>query len=171
MAAAGLVKKGPNNDRAATCRMGKVRFCTDTCFRTGPHAQCTCRQSVRALTSAMPHNSPTSSFDGRLILFVQRSWVVAHGLAKSFEAKGASVLIARDAQCLCLANDPRLSVAVLDSASHDLGRQLKAKDIPFVLYTGHRQTDDAPIIHKPALTAALLARVQELLSDATGQAP
>src|SRR5262249_14408050 len=120
----------------------------------------------------MSRRSPSSSFDGRLILIVQRSWVIARGLANAFEAKGASVLIARDAQSgLCLANDPRLSVAVLDNASHDLGRQLKAKGIPFVLYTGHRQTDDAPIIHKPALTAALLARVQELLSDATGQAP
>jgi len=116
----------------------------------------------------MPRRSPSTSFDGRLILIVQQSWVVAHGLARAFKAKGAFVLIARDAQSgLRLAKDSRLSVVVLDSASHALSRQLKAKGIPVVMYTGHPLTNDTPIIHKPA--ALVVARVQELLSEAIGR--
>src|SRR5262249_4618761 len=90
---------------------------------------------------------------------------------RAFKAKGAFVLIARDAHSgLRLAKDSRLSVVVLDSASHDLSRQLKAKGIPVVMYTGHPLTNDTPIIHKPALSAALVvARVQELLSEAIGR--
>jgi len=62
-------------------------------------------------------------------------------------------------------NDSRLSAAVLDGGSAKLCGELRAKGIPFVLYTAREQTVGAPIIRKPAPATEVVARVEELLSE------
>jgi hypothetical protein len=63
-----------------------------------------------------------------------------------------------------LASRPNLSAAVLDGQSGELRRELQAKGIPFVLYTASDQTNDAPVIGKPAPAAEVVARVEEWLT-------
>jgi len=104
-----------------------------------------------------------NSLQGRTILIVQRAWLIARTLAVAFEAKGAKVVMAKKADP-DLASLPNLSAAVLYGQSVDLRRELQAKGIPFVLYTAHEQTDDAPIIQKPAPAAEVVARVEEWLT-------
>src|SRR5262245_64105002 len=72
--------------------------------------------------------------DGRVILVVQRSWCVARALSSVFEAKGAKVVLAKESAA-DLAKLPNLTAAVLDGQSHELGRLLKTRNIPFVVYT------------------------------------
>ena len=104
-----------------------------------------------------------NSLHGRLILIVQRRWIIARALADAFEARGAEVVMAKNS-LFDLVDLPNLSAAVLDSASGDL-RHRSAREIPFVLYTAREQTDDAPIIRKPAPAADVVAHVEKLLSD------
>ena len=110
-----------------------------------------------------------NSLQGRLILIVQRRWIIARTLAVAFEARGAEVVMVKYSLS-DLANLPNLSAGVLDSASRDLRRELKAKGIPFVLYTARERPDDAPIIRKPAPAADVVARVEELLTHDHGAA-
>jgi len=110
-----------------------------------------------------------SSLDGRVVLIVQRLWVVANALASAFEANGAQVLLARNSRSgLALANHPNLSAAVLDSGSRELCRQLEARGIPFLFYTGRDRINDAfataPIIRKPASPAEVVDGVEQLLT-------
>ena len=110
-----------------------------------------------------------NSLYGHTVLIVQRRWIVARALADEFEAKGAQVLSAPDAQsALALSEHPDISVAVIDGHSRDLCRRLEARRIPFLLYTGRTQVHDecasAPIIHKPGLPAAIVTRVEEMLT-------
>jgi len=66
----------------------------------------------------MPNwNSP----QGRTILIVQRTWLIARTLADAFEKKGARVVMAKKADP-DLASLPNLSAAVLDGQSGDLRR-------------------------------------------------
>ena len=104
-----------------------------------------------------------NSLQGRTILIVQRAWLIARTLADAFEAKGAKVVMAKKANP-DLANLPNLSAAVLDAQRVGLRRELQAKGIPFVLYTASKQTNDAPVIGKPAPTAEVVARVEEWLT-------
>ena len=80
----------------------------------------------------------------RLILIVQRQWLIAHPLSAAFEAEGARVLLAHNATSGApLADAPDLAAAVLDSESDQLCRKLKERGVPFVIYTGHEHVDDA----------------------------
>jgi len=106
---------------------------------------------------------PRRSAQGRVILIVQRSWLIASGLAGAFETTGAKVVIAKNLHA-DLANIPNLSAAVLDSASHELCRELEAKAIPFVLYTAQNQFEAESVIKKPASPKEVVARVEELLA-------
>jgi hypothetical protein len=102
---------------------------------------------------------------GRIILIVQPIWIVASGLASAFEAKGAKVVMTRNAHT-DMADIPNLAVAVLDSHSRDLGTQLQARGIPFVLYAVRvdHECGAAAIIQKPALPSVVVARVEALLT-------
>jgi len=109
------------------------------------------------------------SLDGRVVLIVQRLWVVANALARAFEANGAQVLLATNSRSgLALADHPNLSAAVLDSGSRELCRQLEARGIPFLFYTGRDRINDefatAPIIRKPASPAEVVDGVEQLLT-------
>jgi hypothetical protein len=65
----------------------------------------------------MPGPSPKdNSLHGRVILIVQRAWLLARTLANEFEAKGAKVVMAKKADP-DLASLPKLPAAVLDSKS------------------------------------------------------
>jgi len=97
-----------------------------------------------------------NSLHGRLILIFQRKWI-ARALARNGQE-----LTFRLGHLVDL---PNLSAAVLDSASGDLRHRLSAREIPFVLYTAREQTDDAPIIRKPAPAADVVAHVEKLLSE------
>ena len=113
--------------------------------------------------------SGTAFLKGRVILIVQRVWVIASALASAFEANGAQVLLATNSRSglAALADHPHLSAAVLDSRSRELCRQLEVRGIPFLLYTGRDQIGDecagAPIVRKPASPADVVDRVERLL--------
>ena len=112
----------------------------------------------------MPNDN---SLHGRIILVVEGMWMIATGLAKAFEAKGAQAVLVKHSHP-DLANVPNLAAAVLGSHSRDLCQQLRARGVPFVLYTVHTKVDHkcsaAAIIQKPAPLGELVARVEELFS-------
>ena len=68
---------------------------------------------------------------------------------------------------------PNLTAAVLDGQSHELGRLLKTRGIPFVVYTACDLKEGkfarAPTVEKPAPVTDVVARVEELLTGG-GQA-
>src|SRR5215475_3901930 len=70
-----------------------------------------------------------TSLQGRTILIVQRTWLIASTLADAFEAKGAQVVMAKKADP-DLANLPNLSAAVLDGQRVGLRRELQSRRIP-----------------------------------------
>jgi NAD(P)-dependent dehydrogenase (short-subunit alcohol dehydrogenase family) len=107
--------------------------------------------------------------NGRVVLVVQRNWFIASALAKSFESKGARVVLVKESSAAS-ANLPRLTAAVLDGQSHELGRLLETRGIPFVVYTACDVKEGkfarAPTVEKPAPVTDVVARVEELLSAA-----
>jgi DNA-binding response OmpR family regulator len=109
---------------------------------------------------------PTRPLGGRVVLIVQRSWIIANGLAIAFKAAGAQVLVAKQSD-LALADHPDLAAAVLDGQSSEMRLRLEARGIPFLLYTGHGDIEggpaNAPIVRKPAPPAEVVARVEQLL--------
>jgi len=111
---------------------------------------------------AVPH-----SLHGQVILIVQRSWVVASGLAIAFEAKGAHPVLAKEGAS-ALADTPNLCAAVVHSETHELCKLLEARGIPFLFYTAREEIEGefatAPIIEKPAPAAEVVRRVEELMA-------
>jgi DNA-binding response OmpR family regulator len=108
-----------------------------------------------------------NSLRGRAILIVQRIWTIASALATEFEGKGAQVVLAKNSHP-DLADVPNLAAAVLGDHSRDLCQQLRARGVPFVLYSGHSEIDHecaaAAIIQKPAPPGEIVARVEGLLT-------
>jgi NAD(P)-dependent dehydrogenase (short-subunit alcohol dehydrogenase family) len=103
--------------------------------------------------------------NGRVVLIVQRSWLIGTALANSFGSKGAKVVLTKESAAAS-ANLPNLAAAVLDGQSHELGRQLETRGIPFVLYTAHDLSEGkfaSATVMKPAPVADVVARVEELL--------
>jgi len=107
--------------------------------------------------------------DGRLILIVERSWMIASAFADAFETMGAKVVLAKEPQS-DLADLPHFAAAVLDGQSHELCQLLEARDIPFVLYTTRGQSEcqfpRATVIEKPAPLMDVVAAVEHLLQKA-----
>jgi DNA-binding response OmpR family regulator len=106
------------------------------------------------------------SLNGKVVLIVQRSWVLASGLATALEAKGARPVLAKEGAS-ALADIPNLCVAVLHSETSELCKLLEARDIPFLFYTACEEIEGefatAPIVHKPASAQDVVARVEQLL--------
>jgi DNA-binding response OmpR family regulator len=110
---------------------------------------------------------------GRSILIVEDELLVALDVARSLEAAGARVLMARKlAEALSKAEDPDLSAAVLDHGLREgntsqVCEKLKARDIPFVLYSGYSRIHGAcskgVMVHKPAHPSVLVTTVASLL--------
>ena len=112
--------------------------------------------------------------DGRLILIVEGEAWIALDIARAFGHAGARVVTAstlRDA--LLQVDSNSISAAILD---HRLGsreiaglcERLKARAIPFVIYSDHERIAGAclegPLVHKPADPAVLVTAVKSLLS-------
>ena len=112
--------------------------------------------------------SNDNSLRGRVILIVQRIWTIASALATEFEGKGAQVVVLAKNSHPDLADVPNLAAAVLGNHSSDLCQQLRARGVPFVLYSGHSEIDHdcaaAAIIRKPAPPGEIVARVEGLLT-------
>ena len=107
---------------------------------------------------------------GRLILVVQRRWLIALQLSAAFKAEGARVVLAHDATSGAQPADaPDLAAAVLDSGSVEICRKLKERGIPFVLYTARTHIEDdcagAPVVQKPASAEEVIEAMRKLLSD------
>jgi CheY-like chemotaxis protein len=110
-----------------------------------------------------------SSLYGRVVLIVERSWVIGSAIAHALEAKGAQVLLANNSRsALPLIDHPHLAAAILDGGSNFLCRRLQARGIPFLFYTGrnrtHEQWATAPIVQKPAPPAEVVKEVERLLA-------
>ena len=119
------------------------------------------------------HNSQRSSLAGRVILVVQRTWAIAHALSSLLEANGAEVLLSVDPRSASeLVDHPDLSAAILDGNCRELCRQLNARGIPYLLFTGRLRTDDecaaAPIVRKPASPTHVVESVERLLRGLNG---
>jgi DNA-binding response OmpR family regulator len=107
---------------------------------------------------------------GRLILVVQRRWLIALQLPAAFKAEGARVVLAHDATSGALSADaPDLAAAVLDSGSVELRRKLKERGIPFVVYTARvhivDDREEIPVVRKPASGEEVVEAMRKLLSD------
>jgi hypothetical protein len=125
---------------------------------------------LMALRAAPAPTSNKPSLQGRVILIVQRSWLIARNLASAFEAKGARVLSTNNTRSAAeFVDEPGLSAAIVDSARRAICKKLSQRDIPFVVYTGRERIDDecadGPTIRKPASAEVIVATVKRLLSS------
>jgi len=89
-------------------------------------------------------------------------------LASELEAHGAQVFVANNAYTgLSSLKHPDLAAAVLDSKSHVLYPALRARNVPFLIYTGKEQVGDecadAVVMRKPANADEVIAAVECLL--------
>ena len=110
---------------------------------------------------------------GRVILVVQRRWLIARQLGSVLEAKGARALLANGAASAhSLADAPELCAAVVDSDSTELCHKLEARSVPYVLYTGSEQAvhecAETPVVRKPAGPEQVATEVERLLQLAAG---
>jgi DNA-binding response OmpR family regulator len=117
------------------------------------------------MSNAASH--PGASLEGKVILIVQRSWLISTALAMAFEVKGARAVLSNKAAS-DLPDRINVSAAVLDSHSGELCKELEARGIPYLMYTAREKVRDecaaAPIIEKPASAAEVVARVEQLLT-------
>ena len=113
-------------------------------------------------------NNP--SLQGKVILIVQRSWLIARTLASAFEAKGARVLSTNNTRsAAALLDEPGLAAAIVDSDRRAICKRLSERDIPFVVYTGreriHDECAEGPTVRKPQRAEVIVAIVERLLSS------
>jgi DNA-binding response OmpR family regulator len=113
---------------------------------------------------------------GRTILIVEDEFMIATDLADLLTSEGATAIVASTmSDAMQKADDPGIRVAIVD---HKLGREttgavcarLKARNVPFILYTGYGETvaDGAgAVLQKPAMRSELLSALQALLGDST----
>jgi DNA-binding response OmpR family regulator len=115
-----------------------------------------------------------SLLKGRLILVAEDQPLVALDIKDAVSNAGALPVIAGTLQeGLRLAEDPRLSAAILDLAlgeddSSPLCARLSERGIPFIIYTGYADVPPAcragVILRKPAPPDFLLAALAQLLT-------
>src|SRR5262245_3651036 len=75
-----------------------VHFCTEI-LEPDPRAQRTKVNRAPYCSDAMSHPSPKDNpLHGRVILIVQRAWIIARTLADAFQAKGAQVVMTKNTQ-------------------------------------------------------------------------
>ena len=121
-----------------------------------------------ALRTAAAPTANNRSFQGKIILIVQRRWLIARNLAVAFKSNGAFVLSTNNpTSAATLADAPGLSAAVLDSDSRAICKKLLERDIPFVVYTGregiHDECAEAPTVKKPESAEVVVAIVKGLV--------
>ena len=112
---------------------------------------------------------------GRWILLVEDQPLVVLDIADALKRAGASVLSAVTLQeGLRLAEHQDLSAAILDFALREgdtavLCTRLTERGIPFIVYTGYDQVNDAcragVIVAKPAAPDILLVTLAQMLRE------
>jgi DNA-binding response OmpR family regulator len=110
---------------------------------------------------------------GRAVLVVEDEPLIALDITESLQHAGADVLTARTLkEGLRLAEHPQLSAAILDYAlggnyAAALCERLKARDIPFVLYSGYADAldhcCDGVVVAKPTASTELVKTIAGLL--------
>ena len=119
------------------------------------------------------------SLEGRSILIVEDEPLIVMDITQQFEATGAALTITNTLKhALILVEYDGLSGAILDHALGDensslLRQRLRARGIPFMIYTGcdaiEGECKDALHISKPAPDGALVAAMEGLiLKEAAG---
>ena len=119
------------------------------------------------------------SLEGRSILIVEDEPLIVMDITQQFEATGAALTITNTLKhALILVEYDGLSGAILDHALGDensslLRQRLRARGIPFMIYTGcdaiEGECEDALHISKPAPDGALVAAMEGLiLKEAAG---
>ena len=114
--------------------------------------------------------------EGHSILVVEGEPLTVTEISNAFEATGAALTITNTlSHALVLAEHDRLSAVILGRAVGDtdgslLARRLKARGIPFMIYTESdtvEPCEDALRISKPAADGALVAAIERLIRMAT----
>src|ERR1700682_6117457 len=110
---------------------------------------------------------------GRCILVVDDEPLIALDIAETFRSAGARVVISTSLRTAVLSvQDADLSAAILDHRLLDgdstpLCEDLKARGIPYALYTGYAQPGgvcrESLHISKPARAEALLEAIEGLI--------
>jgi DNA-binding response OmpR family regulator len=113
------------------------------------------------------------SLEGRSILIVEDEPLIVMDITQQFEATGAALTTTNTLHhALILVEHDGLSGAILDHAlgdgnSSQLCTRLKARGIPFLIYTGYKTVGgacaDALHIDKPAPDGALVAAMEGLI--------
>jgi DNA-binding response OmpR family regulator len=130
-------------------------------------------QAVRALPR---QRCPfMSKLEGREILIVEDEPLIALEIASAFREVGANTTTTTTLkQALTLVDHDGLAVAILDHSLRDgdstvLCDRLRARNVPFVLYSGLTELKGAAagglLVEKPASAAVLIAAVEGLLSS------
>jgi CheY-like chemotaxis protein len=111
---------------------------------------------------------------GRSILVVEDEPLIGMDINTALERAGASVTATTTVRhALILVEHDGLAAAIMDHAlkdgdSTELCARLKARDIPYVSYSGYDPvagaSPDAPFVSKPATMDTLLSAVEKLLA-------
>jgi DNA-binding response OmpR family regulator len=112
---------------------------------------------------------------GRSILVVEDEMLIGMDIRNALEAAGAFVTATTTVRhALILVEHDGLSAAIMDHAladgdSTELCARLRARDIPYVSYSGYDPVKgagpDAPFVGKPASMNLLLTAVEKLLIE------
>jgi DNA-binding response OmpR family regulator len=131
-------------------------------------------------SSLIPDNPDMDRSDPRRILIVEDDALIAVSLQDDFEEAGFAVAgpFTTCAAALAWLSGETPDAAVLDSelsdgACREIARELSARGVRFLFYSGHDGEGDlaaefpsAPWIEKPALSAALIGTCRDLLRAA-----
>lgn len=112
---------------------------------------------------------------GRVILLIEDEVLIAIDVREALENAGSTVVVARTlAAALVAVEDNSISAAIVDHAlgdgdSSEICRRLKARNVPFVTYSGFTHLDGActgaPHVSKPASSNVLVATITGLLAS------
>ena len=114
-----------------------------------------------------------ASLAGRLILIAEDEPLIALDITHAFEDEGARVVRTRTLnEALLAVEDPALSAAILDHAlgnedSSMVCERMKARNIPFVTYSGydlHGDCREGVHVQKPVSMSVLVETVKGVLT-------
>jgi DNA-binding response OmpR family regulator len=114
------------------------------------------------------------TLQGRSILIVEDEALIVMDLTMAFEDAGAEVTSTHTLKhALLLVEHDGLSAAILDHGLKDgdsslLSRRLKARGVPFLIYSGYTAEavkQGVPYVSKPASHEVLVAAVDDLIRD------
>ena len=155
-------------------RLLRVRGLIDARDTCGPNQEAALPPAV-ALSRAKGYPMQRPTLDGRSILIVEDNPLIAMDLNLAFEHTGAELTSTNTLKhALLLVEHDGLSGAILDHALGDgdsslLYKRLKARGIPFLIYSGYTAEaikQGLPYISKPATHRELVAATEGLIREA-----